>query len=97
MRLIYLSCSKWCPSATIHIWTRDCTLYNITGDTLAQASVIRFRSACNVGARVAYTRCLMYPHRKIPIGSGQVNMEAILRNQHTRWLVAGMCPECTVV
>ncbi|GBM45182.1 hypothetical protein AVEN_53563-1 [Araneus ventricosus] len=69
MRLIYLSCSKWCPSATIHIWTpRDytsrCTLYNMAGDTLAQASVIRFRSSCNVGGGVAYTRCLMYPHRK---------------------------------
>ncbi|GBN14730.1 hypothetical protein AVEN_219937-1 [Araneus ventricosus] len=60
--------SKWCPSATIHIWTRDCTsrctLYNIAGDTLAQASVIRFRSSCNVGGGVAHTRCLMYPHRK---------------------------------
>ncbi|GBM43033.1 hypothetical protein AVEN_215167-1 [Araneus ventricosus] len=68
MRLIYLSCSKWCPSATIHIWTRDCTfpctLYNMACDTLAQASVIRFRSSCNVGGGVAYTRCLMYPHRK---------------------------------
>ncbi|GBM40182.1 hypothetical protein AVEN_80185-1 [Araneus ventricosus] len=30
------------------------------------------------------------------MGSGQVNVEAILRNHHTRWLVAGMCPECTV-
>ncbi|GBM54121.1 hypothetical protein AVEN_119850-1 [Araneus ventricosus] len=68
MRLIYLSCSKWCPSATIHIWTRDCisgcTLYNMAGDTLAQASAIRFRSSCNVGRGVAYIRCLMYPHRK---------------------------------
>ncbi|GBN83960.1 hypothetical protein AVEN_34204-1 [Araneus ventricosus] len=38
MRLIYLSCSKWCPTAVIHIWTRDCTsrctLYNMAGDTL---------------------------------------------------------------
>ncbi|GBL98053.1 hypothetical protein AVEN_84562-1 [Araneus ventricosus] len=68
MRLIYLSCSKWCPSATIHMWTRDCTsrctLYNMAGDTLAQASVIRFRSSCNVGGGFAYNRCLMYPHRK---------------------------------
>ncbi|GBL78048.1 hypothetical protein AVEN_143355-1 [Araneus ventricosus] len=36
----------------------------MAGDTLAQASVIRFRSACNVGGGVAYTHCLMYPHRK---------------------------------
>ncbi|GBM97427.1 hypothetical protein AVEN_22181-1 [Araneus ventricosus] len=36
----------------------------MAGDTLAQASVIRFRSSCNVGGGVAYTRCLMYPHRK---------------------------------
>ncbi|GBM74204.1 hypothetical protein AVEN_203405-1 [Araneus ventricosus] len=36
----------------------------MAGDTLAQASVIRFRSSCNVGGRVTYTRCLMYPHRK---------------------------------
>ncbi|GBM16134.1 hypothetical protein AVEN_163152-1 [Araneus ventricosus] len=68
MRLIYLSCSKWCPSAIIHIWTRDCTshcpLYNMAGDTLAQASVIRFRSSYNFRGGVAYTRCLMYPHRK---------------------------------
>ncbi|GBM86203.1 hypothetical protein AVEN_239236-1 [Araneus ventricosus] len=68
MRLIYLPCSKWCPSAKIHICTRDCTsrctLYNMAGDMLAQASVIRFRSSCNVGGGVAYTRCLMYPHRK---------------------------------
>ncbi|GBM03853.1 hypothetical protein AVEN_231319-1 [Araneus ventricosus] len=28
--------------------------------------------------------------------AGQVNVEAILRNHHTRCLVAGMCPECTV-
>ncbi|GBN11491.1 hypothetical protein AVEN_173477-1 [Araneus ventricosus] len=33
-------------------------------DTLAQASVIRFRSSCNVGGGVAYTHCLIYPHRK---------------------------------
>ncbi|GBM78655.1 hypothetical protein AVEN_88200-1 [Araneus ventricosus] len=68
MRLIYLSCSKWCPSATIYIWTRDCTfrctLYNMARDTLAQASVIRFRSSCNVVGGVVYTRCLMYPQRK---------------------------------
>ncbi|GBN30881.1 hypothetical protein AVEN_135138-1 [Araneus ventricosus] len=68
MRLIYLSSSKWCPSATIHIWTRDCTsrctLYNMAGDTLAQTSVIRFRSSCKVGGGVACTRYLMYPHRK---------------------------------
>ncbi|GBO46514.1 hypothetical protein AVEN_199514-1 [Araneus ventricosus] len=68
MRLIYLPCSKWCPSATIHTWTRDCTsrctLYNMAGDTLTRASVMRFRSSCNVGGGVAYTRCLMYPHRK---------------------------------
>ncbi|GBL91181.1 hypothetical protein AVEN_195084-1 [Araneus ventricosus] len=36
----------------------------MTGDTLAQVSVIRFRRSCNVGGRVAYIRCLMYPHRK---------------------------------
>ncbi|GBM56165.1 hypothetical protein AVEN_85328-1 [Araneus ventricosus] len=36
----------------------------MAGDTLAQASVIRFGSSCNVGGEVAYTRCLMYPHRK---------------------------------
>ncbi|GBN63726.1 hypothetical protein AVEN_114068-1 [Araneus ventricosus] len=36
----------------------------MAGDTLAQASLIRFRSSYNVGVRVAYTRCLMYPHRK---------------------------------
>ncbi|GBN56179.1 hypothetical protein AVEN_82275-1 [Araneus ventricosus] len=33
-------------------------------DTLAQASVIRFRSSCNVGGGIAYTPSLMYPHRK---------------------------------
>ncbi|GBM12614.1 hypothetical protein AVEN_146792-1 [Araneus ventricosus] len=68
MRLIYPSCSKWCPSVTIHIWTRDCTsrckLCNMAGDMLEQASVIRFRSSCNVGGGVTYTRCLMYLHRK---------------------------------
>ncbi|GBN40252.1 hypothetical protein AVEN_106827-1 [Araneus ventricosus] len=73
MRLIYLSCSKWCPSATMDIWARDCTcrctLYNMAGDTLAQASVIQFRSS--VGGGVAYTRCLMYPHRKKSNGSGE--------------------------
>ncbi|GBL99868.1 hypothetical protein AVEN_162859-1 [Araneus ventricosus] len=72
MRFIHLSYSNWCPSATILIWTRDCTfrctLYNMAGDTLAQASVIRFRSSCNVGRWVAYTRCLMYPHRKMSNG-----------------------------
>ncbi|GBM44158.1 hypothetical protein AVEN_257105-1 [Araneus ventricosus] len=50
----------------------------MAGDTLAQASVIRFQSSCNVGGGSvirfqsscnvgggdAYTRCLMYPHRK---------------------------------
>ncbi|GBM23260.1 hypothetical protein AVEN_25996-1 [Araneus ventricosus] len=68
MRLICLSCSKWCPSATIHNWTRDCTSrctwYNIAGDTLAQASVIWFRSSCNVGGGVAYTHCLTRPQKK---------------------------------
>ncbi|GBL85406.1 hypothetical protein AVEN_34596-1 [Araneus ventricosus] len=96
MRLIYLSCSKWCPSATIDIWTRDytprCTLYNMADDTLTQASVIRFRSSCNVGGGVAYTRCLMYPYRKSPMGSGQVNVEAILRNHHTDDLLLECVP-----
>ncbi|GBM30163.1 hypothetical protein AVEN_160396-1 [Araneus ventricosus] len=67
-RLIYLPCSKCCPSATIHIWTRDCTslctLYDMAGYTLAQASVIRFRSSCYLGGGFTCTRCLMYPHRK---------------------------------
>ncbi|GBO10213.1 hypothetical protein AVEN_93115-1 [Araneus ventricosus] len=36
----------------------------MAGHTLAQASIIRFRSSFNVGGRVAYTRCLIYPHRK---------------------------------
>ncbi|GBN85463.1 hypothetical protein AVEN_62570-1 [Araneus ventricosus] len=36
----------------------------MAGDTLPQTSVIRFRSPYNVGGRVAYTRCLMYSHRK---------------------------------
>ncbi|GBL88387.1 hypothetical protein AVEN_103039-1 [Araneus ventricosus] len=36
----------------------------MAGDMPAQASVIRFRSSCNVGGGVAYTRCLIYPHRK---------------------------------
>ncbi|GBO13992.1 hypothetical protein AVEN_130630-1 [Araneus ventricosus] len=31
---------------------------------MAQASVIRFRSSCNVGGGVAYTGCLMYSIRK---------------------------------
>ncbi|GBN04351.1 hypothetical protein AVEN_214725-1 [Araneus ventricosus] len=88
MRRIYLSCSKRRPLATIHIWTRNCTsrctLYGMADGTLAQASVIRFRSSCNVGGGVAYTRCLMYAHRKkIPMGSGQVNEEAILLYHHT--------------
>ncbi|GBO19017.1 hypothetical protein AVEN_46678-1 [Araneus ventricosus] len=30
------------------------------------------------------------------MGSGQVSVEATLHNHRTRWLVAGMCPECTV-
>ena len=68
MKLIYLSSWKWCPSATIHIWkwdwTSKCTLYNMVGNILAQASVIRFRSFCNVGIGAAYTLCLMYPHRR---------------------------------
>ncbi|GBO42320.1 hypothetical protein AVEN_40759-1 [Araneus ventricosus] len=76
--------------------TSRCTLYNMADDTLVQASVIRFRSSCSVGGGVAYTRCLMYPHRKSPMGSGQVNVGAILRNHHTRGLITGMCPECTV-
>ncbi|GBM31578.1 hypothetical protein AVEN_11749-1 [Araneus ventricosus] len=41
----------------------------MAGDTLAQASVIRFRSSCNVRGGVAYTRCLMYHHRKKSNGS----------------------------
>ncbi|GBN87251.1 hypothetical protein AVEN_157327-1 [Araneus ventricosus] len=53
-------------------------------DTLAQASVIRFRSSCNVGGEVAYTRCVVYTTEKSPVFSGQVNVEAILRNHHTR-------------
>ncbi|GBM49158.1 hypothetical protein AVEN_148082-1 [Araneus ventricosus] len=36
----------------------------MAGDTMAQASVTRFRSSCNVCGGVAYTRCLMYPHRQ---------------------------------
>ncbi|GBN97569.1 hypothetical protein AVEN_224851-1 [Araneus ventricosus] len=36
----------------------------MAGETLAQASVIQFRSSFSVGGGVAYTRCLMYPHRK---------------------------------
>ncbi|GBL92668.1 hypothetical protein AVEN_119069-1 [Araneus ventricosus] len=36
----------------------------MAGDTLAQASVIRFQSSFTVGGGVAYTRCLMFPHRK---------------------------------
>ncbi|GBN86122.1 hypothetical protein AVEN_25397-1 [Araneus ventricosus] len=36
----------------------------MAGDTLAQASVIQFRSSCNVRGVAAYTRCLMYPPRK---------------------------------
>ena len=68
MSLIYMSCSKYCTSATIHIWTRDwnsrCTLYNMAGYMLAQISVIRFRSSSIVGGGVSYTLCLMYTHRK---------------------------------
>ncbi|GBN23643.1 hypothetical protein AVEN_53535-1 [Araneus ventricosus] len=40
----------------------------MAGDRLAQASVILFQSSCNVGGGVAYTRCLMYPHRIKSIG-----------------------------
>ncbi|GBN85562.1 hypothetical protein AVEN_37034-1 [Araneus ventricosus] len=36
----------------------------MAGDTLTQVFVIRFRSSWNVGGGVAYTRCLMYSHRK---------------------------------
>ncbi|GBN23624.1 hypothetical protein AVEN_211717-1 [Araneus ventricosus] len=68
----------------------------MAGDSLAQATVIRFRSSCSVGGGVAYIRCLMYPHRKSPLVSGQVKVEAILRNHNIRCLVAGMCPECNV-
>ncbi|GBM31605.1 hypothetical protein AVEN_198463-1 [Araneus ventricosus] len=40
----------------------------MAGDTLAEASVRRFRSSCNVGGSIAYTRCLMCHHRKNSIG-----------------------------
>ncbi|GBN15257.1 hypothetical protein AVEN_229819-1 [Araneus ventricosus] len=36
----------------------------MTGGTLAQASIIRYRSSCSVGGGDACTRCSMYPHRK---------------------------------
>ncbi|GBL62173.1 hypothetical protein AVEN_208129-1 [Araneus ventricosus] len=36
----------------------------MAGERVAQASVIQFRSSCNVGGRVAYTRCLRHPHSK---------------------------------
>ena len=67
MRLSYLSCSKWCPSATVYVWTWDCTrctLYNKAGDTLAQASAIRFRISCNVSGEIAYTLCLYHDRKK---------------------------------
>ncbi|GBM44374.1 hypothetical protein AVEN_147383-1 [Araneus ventricosus] len=51
-------------SNNTHLDTSRCTLYNMTGDSLAQASLIRFRSSCNVDGGVVYTRCLIYPHRK---------------------------------
>ncbi|GBN82078.1 hypothetical protein AVEN_39642-1 [Araneus ventricosus] len=100
MRLICLSYSKWSPSANMHIWTRDCTsrytLYNMTGDTLAQASVIRFPSSCNVRGGVAYTRRLTYHHRKKSNGFRSGERGGHSTQHHTRLLVAGMCPECIV-
>ncbi|GBM34654.1 hypothetical protein AVEN_122049-1 [Araneus ventricosus] len=36
----------------------------MAGFTVEQASVIRFRSSCNVDGGVAYIRCFMHPHRK---------------------------------
>ncbi|GBO45786.1 hypothetical protein AVEN_30481-1, partial [Araneus ventricosus] len=63
---IYLQPSPAQPtfSNNTHLDTSRCILYNMAGDTLAQASVIRFRSSWNVGRGVAYTRCLVYPHRR---------------------------------
>ncbi|GBM72647.1 hypothetical protein AVEN_117433-1 [Araneus ventricosus] len=63
MRLIYLSCLKL-VSFSINIHPSLCTLFNMAGDTLALASVIRFRSSYNVVGEVSYTRCFMHPHRK---------------------------------
>ncbi|GBO39029.1 hypothetical protein AVEN_130151-1 [Araneus ventricosus] len=66
----------------------------MAGDTLAQASVIRFRSSCNVGGGVANTLGLMYPHRKKSIGFRSGERRGHSTHHHTD--VAGMCPECTV-
>ncbi|GBL89066.1 hypothetical protein AVEN_255206-1 [Araneus ventricosus] len=95
MRLIYLSYSKWCPSATIHIWTRDCTS-RCTLNNMAQASVIRFRSSCHVGGGVAYTRCLMYQHRKKSNGFRSGECGGHFTQPAYLILVVGICPECTV-
>ncbi|GBN09980.1 hypothetical protein AVEN_61204-1, partial [Araneus ventricosus] len=51
-------------SNNTHLDTGLHFLLHMAGGTLAQESVIRFRSSCNVCGGVAYTRCLMYPHRK---------------------------------
>ncbi|GBM25460.1 hypothetical protein AVEN_196149-1, partial [Araneus ventricosus] len=83
-------------NATIHICTSRCTLYNMAGDTPAQASVIRFRSSCNISGGVAYTRCLMYPHRKRSDGFRSGERGGHSTQPPYPMVVAGMCPECTV-
>ncbi|GBN31661.1 hypothetical protein AVEN_97393-1 [Araneus ventricosus] len=64
----------------------------MAGDTLAQASVMRFRSSCNVGGGVAYTRCLMYPHRRSPMGFNQDSLDDLLQLISGIYLNAG--PTC---
>ncbi|GBO29896.1 hypothetical protein AVEN_60366-1 [Araneus ventricosus] len=59
MRLIYLSCSKWCPLQQYtsgHVTalpSAHCTTWQLTR--------WHKRSSCNVGEGVAYTRCLNRP------------------------------------
>ena len=100
-RLICLLNSKLYIWTRINIKTRDytslCTLLFMTFDTLAQASVIRFRNSSNVSAGVAYTRFLniptMEPSPKCP---GEVHVENFLCNYHTWWLISGIRPKSTL-
>ncbi|GBM29487.1 hypothetical protein AVEN_255864-1 [Araneus ventricosus] len=70
----------------------------MAGDTLAQASVIRFRSSCNVGGGDAYTRCLMYPQRKKSNGFspqlGQLQESTRPQKNYRRTNKGGECRFC---
>ena len=68
----------------------------MAGDTLAQASVIQFRSFCNAGGGVAYTLCLMNPQQKKDNGFRSGEREDHSTQPPYPMFVAGMHPEDTV-